>query len=183
MVCLFPHTLGSCCDDDEEKEEEERYGMPGLTPASEQSFDFDDHAYAAAPGSHGGSVDGENAFVPPRCVFFVVLFFFTTKHARAGAASLRFGGGEYAEERIESRRRGRRGGSRSRGFCARRVPKSAKCNWSLDPLLFFYICVFVERFFVCVRETSDSRRRKNPPTLTPACDLSFRRHEKQVPGV
>ena len=40
--------------------------MPGLTPASEQSFDFDDHAYAAAPGSHGGSIDGENAFVPPR---------------------------------------------------------------------------------------------------------------------
>ena len=73
---MFPHTL-FCCDDDEgkEEEEEERYGMPGLTPASEQSFDFDDHAYAAAPGSHGGSVDGENAFVPPRCVFFVVLFF------------------------------------------------------------------------------------------------------------
>ena len=48
--------------------EEERIPqrMPGLTPASEQSFDFDDHAYAAAPGSHGGSVDGENAFVPPR---------------------------------------------------------------------------------------------------------------------
>ena len=84
MVCLFPHTLGSCCDDDEEKEEEQRYGMPGLTPASEQSFDFDDHAYAAAPGSHGGSVDGENAFVPPRCVFFVVLFFLYDKTRARG---------------------------------------------------------------------------------------------------
>ena len=86
MVCLFPqNTLGSCCDDfDEEKEEEQRYGMPGLTPASEQSFDFDDHAYAAAPGSHGGSVDGENAFVPPRCVFFVVLFFLYDKTRARG---------------------------------------------------------------------------------------------------
>lgn len=118
----------------------------------------------------------------PGVYFLSSFFFFATKHARAGAASLRFGGGEYAKERIESRRRGRRGGGRSRGFCARRVPKSAKCNWSLDPLLFLYICVFVERFFVCVRETSDSRRRKNPPTLTPACDLFFSTARKTGTG-
>ena len=118
----------------------------------------------------------------PGVYFLSSFFFFTTKHARAGAASLRFGGGEYAKERIESRRRGRRRGGRSRGFCARRVPKRAKCNWSLDPLLFFNICVFVERFFVCVRETSDSRRRKNSPTLTPACDLSFSTARKTGTG-
>lgn len=94
----------------------------------------------------------------PGVYFLSSFFFFTTKHARAGAASLRFGGGD-AKETIESRRRGRRGGGRSRGFCARRVPKSAKCNWSLDPLLFFYICVFVERFFVCVRETSETSKK------------------------
>ena len=43
--------------------------MTGMKPAHEQSFDFDDYAYAQAPGSHGGGIDGENAFVPPRCVF------------------------------------------------------------------------------------------------------------------
>ncbi len=89
----------------------------------------------------------------PGVYFLSSFFFFTTKHARAGAASLRFGGGEYAKERIESRRRGRRGGGRSRGFCARRVPKSAKCNWSLDPLLFFIYLRFCRAFFcVCARD-------------------------------
>lgn len=43
--------------------------MTGMKPAHEQSFDFDDYAYAQAPGSHGGGIDGENAFVPPRYVF------------------------------------------------------------------------------------------------------------------
>lgn len=43
--------------------------MTGMKPAHEQSFDFDDCAYAQAPGSHGGGIDGENAFVPPRYVF------------------------------------------------------------------------------------------------------------------
>ena len=64
----FPHTLWKTTFEEEEEEDHEikKIQMPGLTPASEQSFDFDDHAYAAAPGSHGGSVDGENAFVPPR---------------------------------------------------------------------------------------------------------------------
>ena len=43
--------------------------MTGMKPAHEQSFDFDDYAYAQAPGSHGGGIDGENAFVHPRYVF------------------------------------------------------------------------------------------------------------------
>ncbi len=34
--------------------------MTGMKPAHEQSFDFDDYAYAQAPGSHGGGIDGEN---------------------------------------------------------------------------------------------------------------------------
>ena len=38
--------------------------MSGMKPAHEQSFDFDDHMYAQAPGSHGGGMD--NSFVPPR---------------------------------------------------------------------------------------------------------------------
>jgi hypothetical protein len=47
--------------------------MTGMKPAHEQSFDFDDYAYAQAPGSHGGGIDGENAFVPPRYVFYEFL--------------------------------------------------------------------------------------------------------------
>ena len=89
---------------------------------------------------------------------------------------------------ISSFWRGRRGEDRElttrttrRSFARilRATPKSAKCSCS-QPSLFFYLR-FCRAFF-CVRETSVSRRRKNPPT-TPACDLSFRRHEKQVPGV
>ena len=165
MVCLFPHTLGSCCDDDEEKEEEEqRYGMPGLTPASEQSFDFDDHAYAAAPGSHGGSVDGENAFVPPRCVFFVVLFFLG-QNTRARALHL------FVLAAESTRRRGSRAGDEDdeeevvRADFARDACRKAPNAIGVSILFFFYIFAFLSSVFLCVcarratRDVEKIRRR------------------------
>ena len=71
----------------------------------------------------------------------------------------------------------------ARDACRKSDAEKRQVQLDFSILSFFYMCVFVERFFVCAFEASDSRRRKNPPTPTPACDLSFRRHEKQVPGV
>ena len=153
VVCLFPHTLGSCCDDDEEKEEEQRYGMPGLTPASEQSFDFDDHAYAAAPGSHGGSVDGENAFVPPRCVFFVVLFFLCDKTRARGRCISSFWRRRVREgEDREPATRTTRRRSFARILRATRAEKRQMQLESRSSSFFIYLRFCRAFFCVCARD-------------------------------
>ena len=154
MVCLFPqNTLGSCCDDDEEKEEEQRYGMPGLTPASEQSFDFDDHAYAAAPGSHGGSVDGENAFVPPRCVFFVVLFFLYDKTRARGRCISSFWRRRVREgEDREPATRTTRRRSFARILRATRAEKRQMQLESRSSSFFLYLRFCRAFFCVCARD-------------------------------
>ena len=108
------------------------------------------------------------SYLPGKCRPF---FFLRRQHtrARAGVVSLLRFGGEHAEERIESGRRRRRGG-RSRGFCARRVPKERRRKAPsavglLDPL-FFFIRAFLSSVFLCAllrratRDVEKIRRRR-----------------------
>ena len=149
-------------DFDEEKEEEQRYGMPGLTPASEQSFDFDDHAYAAAPGSHGGSVDGEKRVRPSQvCIFCRPFFLYDKTRARGRCISSFW------------RRRVREGEDRAgdedddeevvRADFARDACRKAPNAIGVSILFFFLYLRFCRAFFcVCARderlETSKNHR-------------------------